>query len=91
MLEPLSMVQGLMGLRTWLSEVQYLMGKLKQRSFSGVPLNMRERQVLQWYSARWRELRGGAVGRALRKDEKAMLMTVRYGPPRGADRLDLPG
>lgn len=38
MLEPLSIVQGPMGLRTWLSEVQFLMGKLKQRSFSGIPM-----------------------------------------------------
>ncbi len=38
MIEPLAIVQGMMGLRTWLSEVQMFMGKLKQRSFSGVPL-----------------------------------------------------
>jgi hypothetical protein len=54
-----------MGLRTWLSEIQYFMAKLKQRAFSGMPLNMRERQVLQWYAARWRELRGGAVSARL--------------------------
>lgn len=81
----MAIVQGPMGLRTWLSEVQYLMGKLKQRSFSGMPLwvtplgnspshcaprnigatdqtrNPRERQILTWYSAQWRQLRGGAV------------------------------
>lgn len=62
------MVQGPMGLRTWLAEVQCFMVKLKQRSFSGMPLNPRERQVLAWYSARWRELRGGAVsGQSLDK------------------------
>jgi hypothetical protein len=38
MLEPLAIVQGMMGLRTWLTEVQYLMTKLKQRSFGGMPL-----------------------------------------------------
>lgn len=38
MLEPLSIVQGPMGLRTWLTEVQFLMSKLKQRSFSGIPM-----------------------------------------------------
>jgi len=59
MLEPLAIMQGLMGLRTWLAELQLFMTKVKQRSFSGVPLNPRERQILQWYSARWRELRGG--------------------------------
>ncbi|KAL7420343.1 hypothetical protein Q5752_005313 [Cryptotrichosporon argae] len=59
MLEPLAIVQGLAGLRAWLGEVQALMGLLKQRSFGGVPLTPRERQVLLWYSARWREMRGG--------------------------------
>ncbi|WRT63267.1 uncharacterized protein IL334_000170 [Kwoniella shivajii] len=59
LLEPLAIVQGPMGLRTWLSEVQYFMTLMKQRSFSGRPLMPRERQVLVWYSARWRELRGG--------------------------------
>ncbi|RXK42627.1 hypothetical protein M231_00181 [Tremella mesenterica] len=59
LVEPLAVVQGMMGLRTWLAEVQMFMSKLKQRSFSGMPLSPRERQVLQWYSARWRELRGG--------------------------------
>jgi hypothetical protein len=38
LIEPLAIIQGLMGIRTWLSEVQYFMGKLKQRSFSGMPL-----------------------------------------------------
>ena len=90
MLEPLAIVQGMMGLRTWLTEVQYLMTKLKQRAFSGMGLwvassrrpttpdssvlqtatagsintdirNPRERQVLTWYSAQWRQLRGGPV------------------------------
>nr|KIR86739.1 hypothetical protein I308_03061 [Cryptococcus tetragattii IND107] len=59
LLEPLAVVQGRMGLRTWLSEVQYFMGLMKQRSFSGRTLSPRERQVIQWYSTRWRELRGG--------------------------------
>ncbi|ORY27325.1 hypothetical protein BCR39DRAFT_483598 [Naematelia encephala] len=59
LLEPLAIVQGLLGLRTWLAEVQIFMGKIKQRSFAGMPLTPRERQILQWYSARWRELRGG--------------------------------
>ncbi|WWC67261.1 uncharacterized protein I206_101169 [Kwoniella pini CBS 10737] len=59
LLEPLAIVQGPMGLRTWLTEVQYFMSLMKQRSFSGRPLMPRERQVLVWYSARWRELRGG--------------------------------
>ncbi|WVW81326.1 hypothetical protein I302_103317 [Kwoniella bestiolae CBS 10118] len=59
LLEPLAIVKGPMGLRTWLAEVQYFMGLMKQRSFSGRPLTPRERQVLVWYSARWRELRGG--------------------------------
>ncbi|KAK4686762.1 hypothetical protein P7C73_g3364, partial [Tremellales sp. Uapishka_1] len=60
LLEPLAIVQGILGFRTWLAEVQYFMGRMKQRCFSGVPIMSRERQVLQWYSARWRELRGGA-------------------------------
>ena len=38
MLEPLAICQGVMGLRTWLTEIQYLMAKLKQRSFSGMPM-----------------------------------------------------
>jgi hypothetical protein len=38
MLEPLAICQGMMGLRTWLTEIQYLMAKLKQRSFSGMPM-----------------------------------------------------
>jgi len=38
MLEPLAIVKGMMGLRTWLTEVQYLMTRLKQRSFGGMPL-----------------------------------------------------
>ncbi|WVR03144.1 hypothetical protein IAU60_000134 [Kwoniella sp. DSM 27419] len=59
LLEPLAIVQGPMGLRTWLGEVQYFMGLMKQRSFSGRPLMPRERQVLGWYSAQWRALRGG--------------------------------
>lgn len=90
-LEPLSIVQGPMGLRSWLSELQYFMAKLKQRSFSGVPLNMRERQVLQWYAARWRELRGGAVSIAMGGVSIRLLMVVRYGPPRSANCLDVPG
>ncbi|KIR25472.1 hypothetical protein I309_05636 [Cryptococcus deuterogattii LA55] len=59
LLAPLAVVQGPMGFRTWLSEVQYFMGLMKQRSFSGRTLSPRERQVIQWYSTRWRELRGG--------------------------------
>ena len=37
-MEPLAIVQGMMGLRTWLVEVQILIAKLKQRQFSGMPL-----------------------------------------------------
>nr|XP_031862095.1 uncharacterized protein CI109_002508 [Kwoniella shandongensis]KAA5529167.1 hypothetical protein CI109_002508 [Kwoniella shandongensis] len=59
LLEPLALVQGMLGFRNWLAEVQFFMGVLKRRSFGGMPLTPRERQVLQWYSARWRELRGG--------------------------------
>ncbi|KAK8844714.1 hypothetical protein IAR55_006564 [Kwoniella newhampshirensis] len=59
LLEPLAVIHGPMGLRVWLREVQYFMGTLKTRSFQGMPLTPRERQVTLWYSARWRELRGG--------------------------------
>ncbi|ODN73843.1 hypothetical protein L202_07366 [Cryptococcus amylolentus CBS 6039] len=59
LVEPLAVVQGPMGLRTWLSEIQHFMGLMKQRSFQGFPLSPRERQVVQWYSTKWRELRGG--------------------------------
>lgn len=94
-----------MGLRTWLTELQIFMTQLKRRSFSGVPLNMRERQVLQWYAARWRELRGGAVSGSFtsyslvarsvsrRGQEEsvhgARLMSVRYGEAGMSDRLDV--
>ncbi|WVN88502.1 uncharacterized protein L203_103713 [Cryptococcus depauperatus CBS 7841] len=59
LLEPLAITQGMMGLRHWLNEVQYFLGLIKQRSFTGRTLTPRERQVIQWYSTRWRELRGG--------------------------------
>lgn len=38
LLEPLAILQGMMGLRTWLSEVQYMLTMIKQRSFQGMPL-----------------------------------------------------
>ena len=38
MLEPLAIVQGMMGLRTWLAEVQILISKLKQRCMTGMTL-----------------------------------------------------
>ncbi|WVQ82854.1 hypothetical protein IAT38_004989 [Cryptococcus sp. DSM 104549] len=75
LLEPLAIVQGPMGLRTWLSEVQYFMGLMKQRSFSGCPLMPRERQVLRWYSTRWRELRGGPCDMG-RPEAQIVLMSL---------------
>ncbi|RSH83900.1 hypothetical protein EHS25_005144 [Saitozyma podzolica] len=75
LIEPLAMVQGMMGLRAWLSEVQFFIAKLKQRSFQGMPLVPRERQVLQWYSARWRELRGGACDMG-RPEAQIVLITL---------------
>ncbi|KAK1921363.1 hypothetical protein DB88DRAFT_99863 [Papiliotrema laurentii] len=75
LLEPLAIIRGPMGLRTWLAEVQFFMMKLKQRSFSGMPLNPRERQVLTWYAARWRELRGGACDMG-RPEAQIVLMSM---------------
>ncbi|ORX35021.1 hypothetical protein BD324DRAFT_682937 [Kockovaella imperatae] len=75
LVEPLAIVQGMMGLRTWLGEVQVLIAKLKQRVFSGMPLNMRERTVITWYSARWRELRGGACDMG-RPEAQIVLMSL---------------
>ncbi|WVQ94201.1 hypothetical protein IAU59_001279 [Kwoniella sp. CBS 9459] len=75
LLEPLAVVQGPMGLRTWLSEVQYFMGLMKQRSFSGRPLMPRERQVLTWYSTQWRALRGGPCDMG-RPEAQIVLMSL---------------
>lgn len=45
LIEPLAIVQGMMGLRAWLSEVQFFIAKLKQRSFQGMPLCVARRHL----------------------------------------------